>query len=67
MPPLDAVQIFTFLVFITFYLPCLSTFAVMAKVLGRREALFTLAVSLASALLLAALVRAGLRLVLALA
>ena len=29
MPLLDHVQIFTFLVFLTFYVPCLSTFAVM--------------------------------------
>ena len=50
-------QIFTFLVFLTFYVPCLSTFAVMLKTLGRREAWFSIGVSLACALLMAGAVR----------
>jgi ferrous iron transport protein B len=52
-PMLDAVQIFTFLVFLTFYIPCLSTFAVMVKTLGRREALYSAALSVVGALLVA--------------
>ena len=50
---LDATQIFTFLVFLTFYVPCVSTFAVMLKILGRREAFFSVALSIGVALLLA--------------
>ena len=57
MPLLSQVQIFTFLVFLTFYVPCLSTFAVMLKTLGRKEAWFSVLVSLASALLMAGAVR----------
>jgi len=37
--------------------PCLSTFAVMLKTLGRKEAWFSVFVSLASALLMAGIVR----------
>lgn len=47
---LDWVQIVTFLVFLTFYIPCVSTFAVMLKTIGRREALFSVALSVAVAL-----------------
>ena len=54
---LDPVQIFTFLVFLTFYVPCLSTFAVMLKTLGRREAWLSVAISLGSALLMAGAIR----------
>ncbi|MBS1230353.1 MAG: nucleoside recognition domain protein [Proteobacteria bacterium] len=54
---LDPVQIFTFLVFLTFYVPCLSTFAVMLKTLGRREAWLSVGISLASALLMAGAIR----------
>ena len=54
---LSTAQIFTFLVFLTFYVPCLSTFAVMLKALGRREAWFSVGVSLACALLLGGLAR----------
>jgi ferrous iron transport protein B len=57
VPLLDHIQIFTFLVFLTFYVPCLSTFAVMLKTLGHKEAWFSVAVSLASALLMAGIVR----------
>ena len=55
--PLDHAQIFTFIVFLTFYVPCLSTFAVMLKTLGRKEAWFSVMISLVSALLLAGAVR----------
>ena len=57
VPVLDEVQIFTFLIFLTFYVPCLSTFAVMFKTLGRKEAGFSVMVSLVSALLIAGSVR----------
>ncbi len=54
---LDTTQIFTFLVFLTFYVPCVSTFAVMLKTVGRREAWFSVALSVAVALLLAGAAR----------
>ena len=54
---LDTVQLVTFLVFLTFYIPCVSTFAVMLKTIGRRDAVFSLLVSIGTALVLAALVR----------
>jgi ferrous iron transport protein B len=63
MPLLDHVQIFTFLVFLTFYVPCLSTFAIMLKTLGRREAWFSVLISLVSALLMAGAVRLLLELI----
>ncbi len=56
-PLLDWVQILTFLVFLTFYVPCISTFAVMLRALGRREALFSVALSVGVALIMAGLVR----------
>ncbi|WP_153109294.1 ferrous iron transporter B [Propionivibrio limicola] len=56
-PLLSDTQIFTFLIFLTFYVPCLSTFAVMVKTLGRKEAGFSVLVSLVSALLAAGAVR----------
>ncbi|MDR1162329.1 MAG: ferrous iron transporter B [Candidatus Accumulibacter sp.] len=59
---LDSVQIFTFLVFLTLYVPCVSTFAVMHKMLGRKEAWFSAAVSFAAALLVAGASRAVLEL-----
>ncbi|GAB4180811.1 MAG: ferrous iron transport protein B [Rhodocyclaceae bacterium] len=57
---LDWVQVLTFLVFVTFYVPCISTFAVMLRTIGRREALFSVALSVGVALAVAGLVRAGL-------
>jgi ferrous iron transport protein B len=50
-------QITTFLLFLTFYVPCVSTFAVMLKTLGRREALFSVALSVSAALLVSGAVR----------
>ena len=58
-PLLDWVQILTFLVFLTFYIPCISTFAVMLKTLGRREALFSVALSVGVALGVAGVTRLG--------
>jgi len=57
---LDPVQITTFLLFLTFYVPCVSTFAVMTKTIGRREAMFSVSLSVAVALLVSGLARFGL-------
>ncbi len=54
---LDTTQIATFLVFLTFYVPCVSTFAMMLKLLGRRDALYSVVLSVGVALLAAAAVR----------
>ncbi|MCK9382024.1 MAG: ferrous iron transporter B [Sulfuritalea sp.] len=54
---LDPVQIVTLLLFLTFYIPCVSTFAVMLKTIGRRDALFSVAVSVGVALLVSGVVR----------
>jgi len=54
---LDTTQIATFLVFLTFYVPCVSTFAMMLKLLGRREALYSVVLSIGVALAVAAAVR----------
>ncbi|MBI4997656.1 MAG: ferrous iron transporter B [Rhodocyclales bacterium] len=57
VPLLDWVQIVTFLIFLTFYVPCLSTFAVMLRTLGRREAFFSVALSVGIALAAAGVIR----------
>lgn len=54
---LDSTQIATFLAFLIFYVPCVSTFAMMLKLLGRRDALYSVALSVAVALAVAATVR----------
>src|SRR5512135_1051211 len=54
---LDWVQITTFLLFLTFYIPCISTFAVMLKTIGRREALVSVSLSVGVALLVSGVVR----------
>jgi ferrous iron transport protein B len=54
---LDWIQIMTFLIFLTFYIPCVSTFAVMLKTIGRREALFSITLSIAVALLVSGAIR----------
>ena len=54
---LDQVQMITLLVFLSFYIPCISTFAVMLRTVGRRDAWFSVALSVAVALLLAGAVR----------
>jgi ferrous iron transport protein B len=56
-PLMDPVQIVTFLIFLTFYIPCISTFAVMLKTMGRRHALFSVGLSVGIALLVAGAVR----------
>ena len=60
---LDWVQITTFLIFLTFYVPCISTFAVMLKLLGRRDALFSVLLSVGVALAVAGVVRLLLELI----
>lgn len=60
---LDTTQIATFLVFLTFYVPCVSTFAMMLKLLGRRDALYSVTLSIGAALAVAAAVRWPLELV----
>jgi ferrous iron transport protein B len=54
---LDAVQLLTFLLFLTFYMPCISTFAVMLKTIGRREAMFSVSLSVGVALVVAGATR----------
>jgi len=54
---LSWVQISTFLIFLMFYVPCISTFAVMLRVVGRREAMFSLLLSIGVALVCAFVVR----------
>jgi ferrous iron transport protein B len=50
---LAPLQMFVLLAFISFYVPCVSTFAVMLKTIGRRDAWFSLALSIGVALLVA--------------
>jgi len=54
---LDWVQIMTFLIFLTFYFPCISTFAVMLKTIGRRQALVSVSLSVGVALLVSGMIR----------
>lgn len=54
---LDWVQIMTFLIFLTFYFPCISTFAVMLKTIGRKQALISVSLSVSIALLVSGIVR----------
>jgi ferrous iron transport protein B len=55
---MDWVQIMTFLIFLTFYFPCISTFAVMLRTLGRRQAVFSISLSIGVALIISGAVRA---------
>ncbi len=54
---LDWVQLVTFLVFLTFYIPCVSTFAVMLRTIGRKEAFFSIALSIGVALIVSGIIR----------
>ena len=54
---MDWIQIVTFLIFLTFYIPCISTFAVMNKTLGRKEALFSIMLSVTVALAVSGVIR----------
>ena len=55
---LDGVQITTLLLFLTFYVPCISTFAVMLRTLGRRDAVQSVALSIGAALAVSGAARA---------
>ena len=54
---LGTIQIVPFLLFLTFYVPCISTFAAMLRTIGRREALFSVSLSVGAAVLIAGLAR----------
>lgn len=54
---LNSAQIFTLLIFIMLYIPCVSTFAVMLRVIGWREAVFSVSLSVVVALMVAMAVR----------
>lgn len=54
---LDWVQIMTFLIFLTFYFPCVSTFAVMLRTIGYKQALASVSLSVGIALLVSGGVR----------
>lgn len=54
---LDWTQITTFLVFLTFYIPCVSTFAVMAKTIGTKGALAAVGLSVTAALMISGAIR----------
>ena len=60
---LSNLQIITLLLFLTFYVPCISTFAVMYKILGRKEAWFSVALSVGVALLISGSARLVLTLI----
>lgn len=57
---MNSVQIMTFLLFMTFYVPCISTFAVMVKTLGRRDALYSVVLSVVVALVVSGVARIAL-------
>src|SRR6185369_4644500 len=54
---LDATQVMTLLAFLTLYVPCLSTFAVMVRTIGRHKAFVSVAISIGAALAAGAIVR----------
>ena len=54
---MDWVQLTTFLLFLTFYIPCVSTFAVMLRTIGRKQALFSVFLSVTVALLVSGFIR----------
>ena len=58
---LSPLQIFTFLVFLTLYVPCISTFAVMLRTVGRRRALVSVAISVGVALAVSGVLRFALQ------
>ncbi len=60
---MDWIQITTFLLFLTFYIPCVSTFAVMLKKIGAREAFYSIFLSVSVALLVSGVIRFALELI----
>jgi ferrous iron transport protein B len=59
---LSATQLLTFLVFLTLYVPCISTIAVMLKTIGRRQALYSVGMSVAIALAVGGAARVAMQL-----
>ena len=57
---MNSIQIMTFLLFMTFYVPCISTFAAMVKTLGRRDAFYSVVLSVGVALLVSGIARIAL-------
>ncbi|MBN1379324.1 MAG: ferrous iron transporter B [Gammaproteobacteria bacterium] len=56
-PLMSWIQIATFLIFLTFYVPCISTFAVMIKTIGKKYALLSVGLSVGVALAISGAVR----------
>lgn len=54
---MDWVQIMTFLIFLTFYFPCVSTFAVMLKTIGQKHAYISVSLSIFVALVVSGVIR----------
>ncbi|HEY5900081.1 MAG TPA: nucleoside recognition domain-containing protein [Burkholderiales bacterium] len=54
---MNDIQIFTFLIFLTLYVPCLSTFAVLLKTIGMRRALVSVSLSVGVALAVSGVTR----------
>ncbi|OIQ00029.1 MAG: hypothetical protein AUK35_05170 [Zetaproteobacteria bacterium CG2_30_46_52] len=54
---MDWVQILTFLIFVTFYVPCVSTIAMQLKVVGAKAAAYSVFLSTATALIVAMFIR----------
>lgn len=54
---LNWTQIMTLLLFLTFYIPCIFTFAVILKTIGRRDALLSATLSVGVALLVSGVAR----------
>jgi ferrous iron transport protein B len=57
---LDPIQLVTLLLFLTFYVPCVSTFAVMLKSVDRRTAIVSVLLSVGVATVVSGVVRFGL-------
>jgi ferrous iron transport protein B len=51
------IQLSVFLLFLTFYFPCVSTFAVMLKTIGHKSALISVSISVTVALIIGGLIR----------
>lgn len=54
---LNWIQLSVFLIFLTFYFPCVSTFAVMLKTIGYKSALLAVSISICVALIISGIIR----------
>ncbi len=54
---LNWIQLSVFLIFLTFYFPCVSTFAVMLKTIGKKYALIAVGISVGVALIISGIIR----------